>query len=97
MSLADRMAALLVEEATALRHGDAEAVLFLAKQKNELMSSLLEDPPPAERIEELLEMNRDNRMLARAGLALLNQVLGSSSAYGGERKTQTGSILRESI
>ena len=97
MSLADRMAALLVEEATALRHGDAEAVLFLAKQKNELMSLLLEDPPPVERIEELLEMNRDNRMLARAGLALLNQVLGSSSAYGGARKTQTGSILRESI
>ena len=37
MPLADRMAALLVEEATALRRGDAEAVLFLSQQKNELM------------------------------------------------------------
>jgi len=97
MPLADRMAALLVEEATALRRGDAEAVLFLSQQKNELMSLLIDDPPSAERIEELLEMNRDNRMLARSGLALLNQVLGSPSAYGGERKAQTGSILRESI
>ena len=97
MPLADRMATLLVEEATALRRGDAEAVLFLSQQKNQLIPLLLDDPPPAECIEKLLEMNRDNRMLARSGLALLNKVLGSPSAYGGERRAQPGSILRESV
>jgi hypothetical protein len=97
MPLADRLAALLVEEATALRHGDAEAVLFLAQQKNELMSALMDDPPPPERIEKLLEMNRNNGMLARSGLALLNQVLGSPSAYGSDRISRAGSILSESV
>jgi hypothetical protein len=97
MSLADRLAALLVEEEVALRHGDAEAVLFLAQQKNELLSSLMEDPPAPERITELLEKNRCNGMLARSGLALLNQVLGSPSAYGSERSSRAGSILSESV
>ena len=97
MPLADRLAALLVEEATALRHGDAEAVLFLAQQKNDLMSALMDDPPRPEQIEKLLEMNRNNGMLARSGLALLNQVLGSPTAYGGERLSRAGSILSESV
>jgi len=35
--------------------------------------------------------------LARSGLALLNQVLGSPSAYGSARSSRAGSILSESV
>ncbi len=97
MSPADRLAALLVEEATALRHGDAEAVLFLAKEKEDLLVAIKEDPPPAERLRELLASNRDNGLLARSGLALLNQVLGAETGYGPERQRAPGKFLSESV
>ena len=96
MSAADQLAALLVEEEAALRRGDAEAVFLLAAEKEALVVALRDDPPTEDVLRELIEKNRSNGMLARSGLALLNQVLGNSSSYGQEGQSRSGQILSES-
>ena len=96
MSAADLLAALLVKEEAALRRGDAEAVFLLAEEKEGLVIALQDDPPAADVLSDLIEKNRTNGMLARSGLALLNQVLGNSNAYGQETHSTSGQILSES-
>ena len=97
MNAADRLQDLLSEEQTALRHGDAEAVFALAQEKEELVDQLRQDPPSSERLEALLTDNRRNGLLARSGLSLLNQVLGTVPSYGPEPpKTAAGQFLNES-
>lgn len=96
MSAADKLTALLVEEEAALRRGDAEAVLLFAKHKEELVRSLSEDPPAEAVLSALLEKNRANGLLARSGLALLNQVLGNPSTYGADPTDRSGRFLSES-
>ncbi len=96
MSAAGQLAALLVKEEAALRCGDAEAVLLFAAEKNGLILALRNDPPTDEVLSELIEKNRANGMLARSGLALLNQVLGNTSAYGQDAQSKSGQILSES-
>ena len=96
MHPADQLAALLVEEEAALRRGDAEAVLLFADQKISLMEALKEQQPSQQQLVELIRKNRSNGLLARSGLALLNQVLGASSSYGQEGVSRAGQILRES-
>ena len=97
MSAADQLAALLVREEAALRRGDAEAVLLFSDQKNELMESLKDHPPSEEQLVELVQKNRANGLLARSGLALLNQVLGANTSYGQEGVSRAGQILSESV
>ena len=96
MSAAGQLAALLVKEEAALRRGDAEAVFLLAAEKEELVDALRQDPPLEGVLNELIEKNRANGILARSGLALLNQVLGNSSSYGQEGQSRSGQILSES-
>ena len=96
MSEADQLAALLVKEEAALRRGDAEAVFLLASEKEDLVIALSDDPPLEDVLRELIEKNRANGMLARSGLALLNQVLGNSSSYGQGGQSRSGQILSES-
>ena len=96
MSAAGQLAALLVKEEAALRRGDAEAVLLFAAEKNGLILALRTDPPADEVLSELIEKNRANGMLARSGLALLNQVLGNTSTYGQDAQSKSGQILSES-
>lgn len=96
MSAAGQLAALLVKEEAALRRGDAEAVFLLAEEKEDLVIALRDDPPAEDVLSDLIEKNRTNGMLARSGLALLNQVLGNSSAYGQEAQSKSGQILSES-
>ena len=96
MQPADQLAALLVEEEAALRRGDAEAVLLFADQKNVLMDALKDHPPSEAQLEELIQKNRANGLLARSGLSLLNQVLGASTSYGQEGMSRAGQILSES-
>jgi hypothetical protein len=96
MQPADQLAALLVKEEAALRRGDAEAVFLFADQKIELMGALKEHPPSEIQLHQLIQKNRSNGLLARSGLALLNQVLGASSSYGQEGVSRAGQILRES-
>ena len=96
MSAAGQLSALLVKEEAALRRGDAEAVFLLAGEKEALVVALLADPPPEDLLSELIEKNRANGMLARSGLALLNQVLGNPSSYGQDGQSRSGQILSES-
>jgi|MDSW01.1.fsa_nt_gb hypothetical protein len=94
---ADLLDALLVEEETALRRGDAEAVLSCAHEKGALINRLMSEPPDTERLTALVEKNRRNGQLARAGLSLLNQVLGGGVGYGADAKQlQSGHFLDES-
>ena len=96
MSAAGQLAALLVKEEAALRRGDAEAVFLLAAEKEALVVALRDDPPTEDILRTLIEKNRSNGMLARSGLALLNQVLGNSNSYGQEGLSRSGQILSES-
>ncbi len=96
MSAAGQLAALLVKEEAALRRGDAEAVFLLAGEKEALIIALRDDPPSEDVLSELIAKNRTNGMLARSGLALLNQVLGNPSSYGQDGQSRSGQILSES-
>ena len=97
MSVLDQLDALLDAEFAALKAGDAEQVLALAGQKRSLVQQLQDLSPPREDLQRLIQKNRANGVLARSGLALLNQVLGAGSHYGqGTAPSRVGQFLSKS-
>jgi len=93
----DQLGALLDAEFAALKAGDAEQVMALAGQKLDLVQQLQALAPPEEALQRLIEKNRANGVLARSGLALLNQVLGAGSHYGqGSAPSRVGQFLSKS-
>jgi hypothetical protein len=90
---ADRMRVLLCEEELALRHGDAAAVIAFADEKSALIQALANEPIEVADAMDLKAHNRRNGVLARSGLAIMNQIMGSPVGYGPQMHDQPAGRL----
>jgi hypothetical protein len=85
MTWADAFAALLERERCALEAGDHPAVAACAAEKEQLLGAHDGASIEATQASDLVQRNRRNGQLARNGLRLVRQVLGTEAVGYGPR------------